>query len=61
MWFKKKEEKRPEQPGLRLKFKEGEKMPWKGIWFTVSKVEFNRIELTPESVTWKRQKLMEGK
>ena len=46
-WFKKQEK----GPGLKVKFAVGDKIPWKGIWFEVSKVEHAQIELTPISTT----------
>lgn len=42
--------------GLRRGFAEGEKMPWKGIWFEVEKVEFDRLTLKPIGMTFSRYK-----
>lgn len=45
-----------EKPGLEVKFKVGQQIPWCGIWFSVSKVEKEKLELTPVGMTWKKAK-----
>lgn len=40
-----------EKPGLEIRFKVGEQIPWKNIWFQVSKIERDKMELTPISAT----------
>ncbi len=47
-------------PGLYVKFKVGEKMPWKGIWFQISKVEHAKIEIEPLNTTAQFQKKIKG-
>lgn len=44
------------RPGLEVKFKEGESLPWKGIWMLIDKVHKDRLELIPTSMTWKMHK-----
>lgn len=43
-------------PGLRGSWTKGEQIPWKGIWFEVTAVSFDRILLKPIGTTWKRHK-----
>jgi hypothetical protein len=43
--------KKKEKPGLEVKFRKGEHIPWKNIWFRVTKVEKDKLELTPTSAT----------
>lgn len=45
--------------GLRKGFIPGEHIAWKGIWFQVVSVKFDRIELRPSGMTWKRSKQIE--
>ena len=37
--------------GLKLKFMEGERLPWKGIWFMVLNVKSDSILLVPDTTT----------
>ncbi len=54
------DEPEPQKKGLQIKWEVGERIPWKGIWFRVSRVDEGRLELIPESMTWKRQKAVEA-
>jgi hypothetical protein len=47
------------KPGLEVRFKEGESIPWKGIWFRIHKVGFDELTLVPESMTFKRAKQLQ--
>ena len=42
--------------GLRKKFVVGEQIPWKGIWFAVTKVDSELIEIAPIRTTWQKEK-----
>jgi hypothetical protein len=57
MWWK--FWKAKEKPGLEVKFKKGEQLPWKNIWFKISEVKKDRIELEPISTTARFQKSKE--
>jgi hypothetical protein len=53
----------PEEPavdggpvGLQRGFERGERLPWKGIWFRVARVDAGMIALVPESMTMGRAK-----
>lgn len=46
----------PKDEGLQLRFKVGQQLPWAGIWFGVSKVEKEMIELKPIRLTWQKSK-----
>ncbi len=45
--------------GLQVKWHIGERIPWKGIWFVVVKVDVAKIELIPERMTFKMAKKIE--
>ena len=49
------------KPGLEVKFVVGEKIPMKGIWFTVQTVNRASLILAPESMTYKQAKRIQGK
>jgi hypothetical protein len=52
-------EKKPDlvnDPGLRRKFAAGEGFAWKGIWFKVESVDYDRITLKAEGMTWAQYK-----
>ncbi len=53
-WWNLKKE--PKGPGLGLKFMVGEQLPWKGIVFSVKKVEHDEIVLIPMGLTWQMSK-----
>lgn len=42
---------RAKSKGLPMAFSQGEKLPWKGIWFEVEAVEFDTIVLRPVAAT----------
>lgn len=46
--------------GLQTKWHVGERIPWKGIWFVVTKVDAGRLELIPERMTFKMAKKVEA-
>ncbi len=50
-----------DRPGLELKFSEGERIPWKGIWFRIAQVEKLQLTLVPESMTWKMTKKVQAR
>lgn len=45
-----------QQEGLRLAFRQGELVPWKGIMFRVSLVETESLTLIPVRMTASREK-----
>jgi hypothetical protein len=44
------------KPGLETKWAPGEQLPWKGLWFEVETVSFDRLTLKPVGTTWQRWK-----
>lgn len=46
--------------GLQLRWHAGERIPWKGIWFVVVKVDETKLELIPERMTFKMHKQLEA-
>jgi len=42
--------------GLQKRFFVGQQIPWDGIWFSVTKVEKENIQIAPIRTTWQRQK-----
>lgn len=46
--------------GLQLKWHVGERIPWKGIWFVVTRVDAGKLELVPERMTFKMKKKLEA-
>lgn len=51
----------PQPQGLQKRFSVGEKLPWKGICFTVAAVTADRLMLKPEGETWKHYKKRTGR
>lgn len=47
--------------GLQTRWHIGERIPWKGIWFVVIKVDVSKLELIPERMTKKLEKRMENR
>ena len=46
-----------QQPqGLPARFRVGEQFPWKGLWFEVEAVSFDRMTFKPVGMTWQRYK-----
>lgn len=52
--------KKNKKPGLEVKFKKGEQLPWKGIFFVVEGVTYDRIILTPIGLTWQKAKKLKS-
>lgn len=48
-----------DKPGLEVRFKKGEQLPWKNIWFRIAVVKKDRLELEPMSTTARFQKSRE--
>ncbi len=46
--------------GLQLRWHVGERIPWKGIWFVVVKVDEAKLELIPERMTFKMAKKIDA-
>lgn len=46
-----KQEQKPEPLGLRKLFRQGEALPWKGIWFAVEKVNHDTMVLKAKTAT----------
>ena len=50
------EEPKRERPGLEAGWTVGERIPWKGIWFVVEKVDRTKLTLVPETMTSNKSK-----
>lgn len=44
------------KPGLEVRFKVGEQLPWKGIWFEIQEVKHAELILKPIGMTWQEYK-----